>query len=145
MGSAVNFIQQRTYAEKTFFINGEYSRLTLPFAAIDGLELMNYDATIINVFMFVHTAGISGTTELDVKYATTPGGSWTSIFTTTPKIQYTAGDFAWCYIGTSFTNTTAPVLNVANLNAGTVLRCDILQAQGGLPRGCGIVPIFQPR
>lgn len=144
-GSSINFINTYQKYDKAFCINGAYNSLSIPFAAIDNILFIPDNALITNAFMFTRKAGSGGTTELDVKYATTPGGSWASVFSTTPKISYAAGDFAWCYTGSSFLNTTAPVLSVTNLNAGMAIRCDIITSQSGDARGAGIVLFLQPR
>jgi len=145
LGSSVNFINIAQKYDKGWFVNGTYALLTLPYSAIDGIYLVPDNATITNAMLYVRTAGSSGTTELDIKYATTPGGAWTSIFSTTPKITSAAGNYAWCYTGSAFSNTTAPVLSTTTLNAGSALRCDIIQAQGGTPVGCGLILYMQPR
>lgn len=147
IGAGVNFIQTNVYEQKDWWINGAYGAggITIPFTAIDGLTLVEFNAEIIDAFMFVRQAGSSGNTTLDIEYATTPGGSWTSIFSTKPSINYQAGDFSWCYVGSAFANTTAPVLSTTSINAKTVFRCNISSAQGGDPRGCGLVLIYRPR
>ncbi len=144
IGGSVNFINQYQKYDKVWCVNGAYSTLSIPFLGIDNLIYLPDNATITNAFMFCRKAGTSGTTTLDIKYATTPGGTFTSIFSTKPSIGYSAGDFSWCYTGSAFANTTAPVLGTANLNANSVLRMDITTAQsGGI--GCGIVLFMQPR
>ena len=111
----------------------------MPFAAIDGLYILDRNMDIVTASMFIRAAGTSGSTQLDVKYATAPGGSWTSIFSTLPAISYLAGDFSWCYTGSAFANTTAPVLGVTSLLAGYALRMDIITSQSGsTARGTGL-------
>jgi hypothetical protein len=145
-GSSINFINERQHSEKQFFINGNYSAISLPFIAIDGYTFFQFDAEIIDVWMFIQFAGSGGTTELDIKRATTPGGSFSSIFSTTPKISSLAGDGIWIHVGSSFPNTTAPVLALSQVNAGDALRCDLIQAQSGATvNGCGIVVHYRPR
>lgn len=145
LGGSMNLILEREYQEKTFYVNGKYGTLTIPFTGIDGLELFLFDSTIINAFFFIKTAGTSGSTTLDIQYATTPGGSFTSIFSTKPSISYLAGDYAWCYVGSAFPNTTAPVLSTDEMDAGWVIRCNIDAVQGGDAVGCGLVLQYQPR
>lgn len=145
MSGSINFFLEEIYQEKQFFVNGNYSLLTTPFIGIDGFDFMFNDTTLYDAFMFIKTAGSSGDTSLDIKYATTPGGSFTSIFSTPPSINYQAGNNFWVYGGTSFVHTTAPVLGVTQLAAGTALRCDILSSQGGTPLACGIILRHQPR
>lgn len=145
LGGSINFINTYQHSEKQWFVNGKYGLLTIPFNAIDGLVLANFNLTIINAFMFVRQAGSGGDTTLDIKYSTTPGGAWTSIFSTKPSINYAAGDFAWCYVSSAFSNTTAPVLSTTSIDAGWVMRCDITSAQSGDARGCGLVLHYKPR
>ncbi len=144
MGGSMNFLLEELYEQKSWFINGNYSQLTTPFIGIDGMEFLFTNATLLDAFMFVKTAGSSGSTSLDIKYATTPGGSFTSIFSTPPSINYQAGNFAWVYVGSAFVHTTAPVIGTTTLNAGSALRCDVLSTQGGLTLACGIVLRHQP-
>lgn len=146
IGGNVNFFLENIYEQKTWFINGNYNILAKPFAGIDGMEFMFNNSTLIDAFMFIKTAGNSGDTTLDIKYATAPGGSFVSIFTTPPTINFQAGDYAWINVGSSLAHTTAPVLDpsATALSAGTALRCDILDMQGGTPLACGIVLRHQP-
>lgn len=146
LGGSMNYILEEIYEQKSWFINGNYSILSTPFLGIDGMEFFFTNAALIDAFMFVKTAGSGGTTSLDIKYATTPGGSFTSVFTTPPAINYQAGNFVWVNVGSSLANTTAPVFSSAAtaLNLGTALRCDILSVQSGTPLACGIVLRHQP-
>lgn len=145
LGSSINFINNYQKYDKAWFINGSYNKLTIPYTAVDGIFLIPDNAKIMNAMMYVRTAGSSATTELDIEFATAPGGSWTSIFSTTPKITSAAGNFAFCYTGSAFSGTTAPVLGTTNLDAGMALRCNIKAIQGGSPIGCGVVLYIQPR
>jgi len=155
LAGAVNFQNYFAYAQKEFFINGNYSVVTAPQYGVDGLAVFEFDAQIIDVWMFNLVAGTAGTTELDIQIATSPGGSFTSIFTTTPKISYTAGDNVWvgaptsATIGPAFTypaysppsGTTAPVLNAGVttlIPAFTAVRLDILSSQTN-PQNAGIL------
>jgi len=149
LGSSINFINAYQHSEKQFFINGPYGRVaTVPVTAVDGLAVFEFNATIIDVWMFNITAGSAGTTELDLKIATTSGGAFTSIFTTTPKITSAAGNNAWVGApGGAYTppsGTTAPVLGTVNINAYTAIRLDLLQAQTG-GQNCGLIVHYRPR
>ncbi len=149
-GATMNLISLYQQNTKRFEINGKYGLVSLPFAAIDGIDMMLSNAIVYGVMMFVRQAGSSGTTELDIKYATTTGGSWTSMFSTTPKIQSSAGDFVWIYqdlitnTSSAVANTTAPVLSVTSLTKYYSIRADIITAQGGDARGCGIILYMAP-
>jgi hypothetical protein len=157
-----NFISLYQHSEKQFFLNGPYDIKTPPQTALDGLTIFEFDATIIDVWMFNLVAGSSGTTELDIKMATTSGGTFTSIFSTTPKITSAAGNNAW--VGnpsvwttgspvqdgtyTVPTGCTRPVLTgggqTLDVNKRSALRVDILQAQTG-GQNCGLLVHYIPR
>lgn len=145
IGKAINFILNREHKSRRWDINGIYSGITLPYNGIDGYEDVHKDIEILDVFMFIQTAGSGGTTEIDIQKASAPGGAWTSIFSTTPKITSAAGSGTWVRIGGSGVGLTAPILSSANLSAGDVLRCNLVQAQSGSPNGTGIVLHYRPR
>lgn len=144
LGGTLNFINNFQYDTKAWFVNGKTYNLTTPFTAIDGLFQSAFNIEVIRVFMYVRQAGGAGTTEFDIEYATTPGGSWSTIFSTTPKINFAAGDFSWCNTGSSFANTTAPVLSVTTFNQGTVFRCNVPQSQTLDARGAGVEIFYRP-
>lgn len=146
MGQSINFINRRQYDEKTWVINGAPSLIVTPAFRFDGYTMVEFDADIVDVFAYVQVAGTSGTVEFDIKKASSPGGAWTSIFSTTPKISYSSGDDAWVYVGSTLSGSTAPILSVTNMNAHDVLRLDILQTQGGISfNGCGVTVFYRPR
>lgn len=148
VGSSINFINAYQYSEKQFFINGLYGTATTPVLGVDGLAVFEFDAYIIDAWMFNITAGSAGTTELDLKIATTSGGAFTSIFSTTPKISYTSGNSVW--VGspsgayTPPTGTTQPVFATRNVSAYSAIRLDLLQKQTG-GQNCGIIIHYRPR
>lgn len=142
---SINFINYYQHSEKQFFANGKYNLAGFPQTTVDGFTFFQYNAEIIDAWMYIQTAGSSGTTELDVKYASTPGGAFTSIFSTTPKISYAAGDNVWIHVGSALANTTAPVLSTTNVDAGWALKFDIVQGQSGSAIGTGIVLHYKPR
>lgn len=146
MGGSVNFINNRQHSEKQFFANGRYGiESSYPTLAVDGLTFFQYDAEIIDAWMFVAFAGSGGTTELDIKRATTPGGSFTSIFSTTPKITSAAGNFVWIHVGSAIAGTTAPVLATTLVDAEDALRLDVITAQSGTPITTGLIIHYRPR
>lgn len=104
-------------------VNGPYGEpgdLQIPANGILKTTL-NFNLTITGARLIVDKAGISGTTEIDIKYKR-GAGAWTSIFTTKPSLTYTAGDDS--------TSTNA-ALNLSEilLQAGDLVRLDILSAQ----------------
>lgn len=157
-----NFISLYQHSEKQFFLNGDYSRVAVPQTAADGLAVFEFDATIIDVWMFNIVAGSAGTTELDVKIATTSGGAFTSIFSTTPKITSAAGNNAWVgnpSVWTSGaavqdgtytvpTGCTRPVLSgggqTLDVNKYSAIRLDLISAQTNA-QNCGLLIHYRPR
>lgn len=145
-----NFIVLYEHSEKRFDLNGNYNLAPLPFLGADGFGFFEFDAEIFDVWMYVQTAGSGGTTELDIKLASTSGGAFSSIFGTTPKIASTAGDNSWTHVGGSAgTGFTIPIFSgggsTFNVNAGDAIRCDIVQAQTGTVNGAGLVVHYRPR
>lgn len=163
IGGMQNFIALYQHSEKQFFLNGPYSILTPPQTGVDGLAVFEFDATIFDVWMFNLVNGSAGTTELDIKIATSSGGAFTSIFSTTPKITTAGGNNAWVgkpivydsngvatADGTYVTPTgcTKPVLTgggeTLNVNKYSAIRLDILQAQTAA-ENCGLLIHYYPR
>lgn len=148
LGSSINFINDFQHNTRDWYINGPYNVVTPPQTFVDGMQFMLFNSTILDAYMFVEFAGSGGTTELDVLRATTPGGSFTSIFTTKPAILSTAGNAIWIHVGSSVANTTAPVLDSSQtaVNAGDAFRLDLTQSQtGDTVAGAGLVLFFRPR
>ncbi len=146
LGGSINFINEKQHSEKKWVINGAYQGAATPFLGLDGLLVAEFDMEIFNVWMFNHDAGGSGTTELDIKTATAPGGSYSSIFTTTPKVTSAAAAFSYIGVGDTVSGCTAPVLAAGALTivAGSALRCDILSVMGGVPKTCGLIAHYRP-
>lgn len=145
MAQSVAFINAYQHSEKQFFLNGKYNSVSAPQYAVDGLVVFEYDAEILNAYMFHHIGGSDGTTTLDIKRATSPGGAFSSIFSTTPKITSSASDYVWIGVGDSVSGCTAPVLSVTEVSAGDALRVDLLAAQTGDVENCGIIIHYRPR
>ena len=148
IGAMVNHIATKQYDEKTFPLNGRYDLAgTFPAVGVDGLSFVQFDAEIIGVWVYNQVAGSSGTTELDVQIATSPGGSFSSIFSTTPKITSAAPSNSYADsagVVTPPTGVTAPVLSVTQLNAGTAIRVNLVSAMA-FAESCGIVIHYRPR
>ena len=141
-----NFIHFFQYDTKAFFLNGDY-RHGDGQEAVDGLYVFPFDCTIIKCAMFNMVSGSGGTTVLDVKRATVSGGSFSTIFSTTPKISASAGNNAFILTDGSGAGLTAPVLigEEFEVNAGDAIRLDILQVQTGYPQNCGLIIYLRPR
>lgn len=143
----INFIGHRNHQEKCFFINGRYDDAGYPLNGVDGKAFFEFDAEIINVWVFNDTAGTSGTTELDIKIKPKGSGSFTSIFSTTPKITSAAPSSTWFEIGDAATGIVAPVLNGANpypVNRGDAIRLDLISAMANA-KNAGVVIHYRPR
>lgn len=152
IGSSVNFINERQYDVKNFFINGNYSIMsTYPQLSVDGRCWFQNDAFITGILVYSDIKGLAGTTELDIKKSSDGGATWASIFSTTPKFNTTTNNFSHCvvdYVGTTSITPvgwTAPILVTNNFNAGDVLRVDIITTMTVSPQNCGILLHFRPR
>jgi hypothetical protein len=146
LGQAINFINTNQHLMKTWNINGNYGVVSMPQSRVDGILPFYRDAEILDVWLVIQNCGSAGDTEVDLLRATAPGGAWTSIFTTKPKINFVAGNDAWVKLGSVGTGLTAPVLALTSLNAGDVLRCDLIQAQTGITvNGANVVIFHRPR
>lgn len=93
---------------------------------------LTQDIDILSATLYIETNGSgSGSLEIDVKFKR-GAGAWTSIFTTKPKIPYSAGNAADSDTGTG---ATAAVINSTydNLLAGDQIRLDITEVPAGTP------------
>lgn len=128
------------YCEHQFEANGPYSSAAFPQTAVDGLMFFNVNATITAIWIYNLDAGLSGTTEFDLKLAS-PGGGFSSILSTTGKITSAAAAGIWTdsnsVVGAQ-TGVTKPVLSSATATAGQALRFDIIQTMAGASN-CGII------
>jgi len=120
--------------EHSWELNGNYGSLAYPLNNIDSIFLVPYNIKILSVWIYSGTAGSAGTTEFDLKVATTSGGSFTSILSTTGKITSAAGSTVWTDSGSvvgSQTGITKPVLSTTAISAGSAIRWDLIQAMTG--------------
>jgi hypothetical protein len=120
--------------EHSWELNGSYKNLTYPLTNIDSIFLVPYNIVIISAWIYSGTAGSAGTTEFDLKVATTSGGSFTSILSTTGKITSAAGSVVWTdsnSVVPAQTGITKPVLSTVNITAGSAIRWDLLTAMTG--------------
>lgn len=135
-----------SYTTYEFKINGNYGGLTTPATGIDGLCFFNANASIVNIWAYIESPGSSGTTTLDLKLVTAPGGSFSSIFSTKPAFASTAATYAYIDangVVSPGTGVTAPVLSTTTINAGSALRFDLTSVMPGAT-AAGIVVQFQP-
>lgn len=99
---------------------GEAGELTIP--ALGATKTtMNFNLTITGARLLIDEAGVSGTTEVDLKYKRA-AGAYTSIFSTKPSVGYASGN-------DSISSNTVLNPSEVNLQAGDILRLDIIDAQ----------------
>lgn len=110
----------QTYPPMQFKVRGA-SSLYAPVTGIEHLRLFN-NITLVSGRIFVFVAGASGTVEIDVQYKR-GGASFTSIFSVRPSVAFGAGDYALSSNG---------VLSVTDLDAGDILRLDLVTSQTDL-------------
>lgn len=119
--------------EHAWELNGVYTGIAYPFNNIDSIFFAPYNITIQSVWIYSGTSGSSGTTEFDLKVATS-GGSFTTILSTTGKIASTAASTVWTDSGAiiaSQTGVTKPVISTAAILAGQAIRFDLIQSMAG--------------
>ena len=120
--------------EHSWELNGLYGSLTFPLTNIDSIFLVPYNINILSVWIYSGTAGSAGTTEFDLKVATTSGGAFSSILSTTGKITSAAASTVWTDSGSvvgSQTGITKPVLSTTAISAGSAIRWDLIQSMTG--------------
>lgn len=161
IAATVNLISNRQFSTIDFKINGNYNFVTGPQNDVDGYYVFPWDLDIVNFAIYHSTPGSGGTTEMDVKIASTSGGSFSSIFSVTPKIAASAGSnvFALGYDVTEgpISQTWAPRpapsgVTVGTLisapyavSAGQAIRFDFNSKQSGAPEQCGLMLYLRPR
>lgn len=92
----------------------------VPATEVD-VERIPFAMTLQGVRLLVLDAGSAGTVEVNLEYKR-GGGAWTNILTTNPSVAFGAGDYALSSNG---------VLSVTSLQAGDLLRLNIVTAQTG--------------
>jgi hypothetical protein len=145
MAGSINFGLEKNFVARTFTLNGSYKNAAGR-NAVDGLLVFQWNAEIFNIVIVNSTVGLSGTTELDLKYSTNPGAAFNSIFTTTPKITSSAAAYSYLGVGQTLAGCTAPVLssNPFNVVAGGALRLDVISTMTGA-RDAEIIVYYRPR
>ena len=147
-----NFIANRQYDSRGFFLNGPYSTGGIQ-TSVDGAWALLFDVELVGIMMFNHVAGVSGVTTLDVRRFTasnTPVGG-TSIFTTKPSLSFTSGNNSFLFKDLlnnvdlqNPTGATMPVVSTVNLNRGDMLTINIDAGQTRA-ENCGLVLYYRPR
>lgn len=153
LGGSVNFINNRqndNFAWKVLGVAGYLSTFQ-PITAVDGGCVMLYNAELVGVFLYLKEGGTSGTFEVNIKKSSSQGSQGSSIFSTTPKLSFTAGDYQWLtydYLSNTTTTlpsgATAPVVSASQFNAGDLVTCDFVQIPPGA-RDAVVKLFFRPR
>ena len=130
---------------KEWTVNGPYGNGVYPFYGADAILRFPFAWEIVDLYIFAgETVDGSGVTELDIKWKPFSGGSYQSIFSTTPKFDTFAVEFDTCGIGQVNGGFYTPVLSKTQFDPYDQLRLDILQAITN-GEGCGIGIVFRPR
>lgn len=132
------------FSTHSFKLNGIYGGVAA-FNGVDGLWIVPGNIEIHGIYIYQENAGSSGTTELDLKVKPFGSGSFTSIFSTRPKITPSSGNDSWCGIGMPFTGCTQPVMTNQPLtvSSGSAIRMDLVSTQSGPASGVGLVVIYR--
>lgn len=131
VGAGINFINLRHLYIKEFCVNGKYNIIPVN-PSIDGFLTYPFNFEIVDIVVKLGSAtGVSGTTEIDLKWKPEASGSFQSIFTTTPKWTSSAPADSSVRLGVSRTGFTTPVLAKSTFNAYDLIKLDQLQAMDG--------------
>jgi hypothetical protein len=109
-----------TYPPIIMRVNGHYSVRGIMDNVLK--TVCNFDLTITGVRLYIDVAGISATTQVDLKVSHL-GGAYTSIFTTKPSVASAAGNDAVS------TNAVLDPTKV-NISSGDLIRLDVTGVQG---------------
>lgn len=131
VGAGINFINKAHFYVKEFCLNGKYN-ITVPNLSVDGAFTYPFAFEIVEIVVKAGSViGSSGTTEVDLKWKQEVGGSYVSIFSTTPKWTPSAAADSSVRIGVTRTGWTAPVLSKTQFAAYDLIKLDLLQAITG--------------
>jgi hypothetical protein len=147
IGGSVNFINTYQYFQFYFGMMGPYSFLSTPFNGVGTIEVFDYDAEIVQIWVTSMTSG-SGTTQVDIKKAALNSSSYSTIFSTKPSVSSsTPSDSVFDMNGeaTLPSGCVRPVLVSANFNAGDKLRLDVDSVMGSGARDLQIQIFWRPR
>lgn len=138
VGSSVNFWNTFYEGSKHWKVNGFLGSLSLPYTELDGPFFCWSDMEIWAIGFSISVAGTSGDLEFDIIRYPADGSPSSTIFSTRPKINYTAGSGAWyvedlnqSLVHHTQAGITAPILSTINLTAGDKLVCNLVGKQSG--------------
>lgn len=127
VGAGINFVNTRHYYNHDFNLNGKYNQV-VPQNGIDGFFTYPFPFEILTVALKTgDNTGSGGVSEFDLKWVPNSGGTYQSIFTTTPKYTNAAAPHTVIAVGGTQTGMTAPVLSKTLFNAFDIIRLDTLQ------------------
>lgn len=148
LGGDANFLLTRNTQDPQFHANG----LTTYWAgksAVDGIWIADFNFSIVDVQVSIRSPGTGGQTILDILHSTNNGSTWNTIFSTTPKVDSSAGSYSFARSTDSVTGYTPAVLIGApaafNINAGDGLRMDVLSSMTGSPQDISIKLVTRTR
>lgn len=151
-GASVNKLLDEVWYSLHWIANGSYWITSSPEYSMDKELLVPFDCEIVKIRVYNKTAGTSGTSECDIEKRQL-AGSWSTIFTTRPKIPFSSGANAQIitqHLPTTSTiyasaGTTVPVLASTQLSANDVLRFNFLDKQAKPSEGFGIELVLRSR
>jgi hypothetical protein len=147
IGASINHAVTNIVMIQRCVIQGPYNLFAPPNETIDGIFSYPFNFSIIDLILSSGPFnGTSGTLELDIKWRPQNTGSWTSIFSTTPKFDASlVGDKTSIALGQTVTGMTAPVLSKTDFDAYDQLRFDILQVPSGYANSATLESFWRAR
>ena len=145
VGAGINFINTRHYYVKEYCVNGKYN-IILPNLSIDGTFTYPWPFEIIDIHVRLGQAtGISGLSEIDLKWKPETSGTFASIFSTTPKWNSSAPADSSVRLGVTRTGWTTPVLSKTQFDAWDLIKLDLLQGLNGNVNSFFVTIFTRPR
>lgn len=152
VGGSVNFWNKYYEGSRQWALNGPFSSLSLPGLNIDGAHYCWVNEEIYAIGFTLETVGTSGDFEFDLIRHPADNSTPVSLFTTRPKINFSAGNGAWFVYNASLNQVqhtqsgiTAPVFNTLNLTAGDKITWSIIAVQSGGIKNASLTVGFRPR
>lgn len=151
-GGSLNKMLDETWYSLHWIANGSYWITSAPEYSMDKELLVPFDCEIVKIRVYNKTAGTSGNSECDIEKRQL-AGSWSTIFTTRPRIPFSSGAGAQIitqHLPTTSTiyasaGTTVPVLASTQLSANDVLRFNFISKQSTPAEGFAIEILLRSR
>lgn len=146
IGGIANFLLGWTHTEVRWNLNGPY-KVYSGKLGVDGIFQFPKKSKIIAISLTNLVTGTSGTTEIDIKTTNNTLGTWTSIFTTTPKFTASSVSGSSVNLSSGATGTTVPVMITTpfNVSANDYLRMDVISVMDGGPQNLSVTLIYAAR